>query len=69
MLEHAFTFVDTVVFWAGETNWRSRRAMEKIVGLRRTGLYPRTLSGATSVHVLYEILKRDFDPDRLFHLG
>ena len=66
MLEHAFNFVDTVVFWVGETNWRSQRAMEKIGGLRRTGLCPRTLSGATSMHVVYEILKRDFDPDRLF---
>jgi len=68
MLEHAFNFVDTVVFWVGETNWRSQRAMEKIGGLRRAGLYPRTLSGATSMHVVYEILKRDFDPDRLFRL-
>jgi hypothetical protein len=22
MLDHALSFVDTVVFWAGETNWR-----------------------------------------------
>ena len=69
MLEHAFNFVDTVVFWVGETNWRSQRAMVKIGGHRRTGLYPRTLSGATWMHVVYEILKRDFDPDRLFHHG
>ena len=40
MLDHAFTFVDTVVFWVGETNWRSQRAMEKIGGVRREGLYP-----------------------------
>jgi N-acetyltransferase len=24
MLAHAFKFVDTVVFWVGETNWRSQ---------------------------------------------
>jgi N-acetyltransferase len=69
MLEHAFGFVDTVVFWVGETNWRSRRAMEKIGGLLRTGLHARTLSGAKSMHVVYEIRKRDFDPDGLFRLG
>ena len=30
MLDHAFRFVDHVVFVIGETNWRSRRAVEKI---------------------------------------
>ena len=68
MLEHAFTFVDTVVFWVGETNWLSQRAMEKIGGVRRAGLQPRTLGGTTWVHVVYEIRKRDFEPDRLFRL-
>jgi RimJ/RimL family protein N-acetyltransferase len=24
MLDHAFTFVDTVVFWVGDQNWRPR---------------------------------------------
>ena len=69
MLEHAFGFVDTVVFWVGETNWRSQRAMEKIGGVRRAGLHSRTLSGVTWVHVVFEIRKRDFDPDRLFRLA
>ncbi|HXR98568.1 MAG TPA: GNAT family N-acetyltransferase [Terriglobales bacterium] len=30
MLDHAFRFVETVVFTAGPTNFRSRRALEKI---------------------------------------
>jgi RimJ/RimL family protein N-acetyltransferase len=30
MIDHAFTFVDTVVFHVGEYNWRSRRAVEKL---------------------------------------
>ena len=30
MLDHAFRFVDRVVFWAGKENVRSRRALEKI---------------------------------------
>ena len=33
MLEHAFEHVDTVVFIIGETNLRSRRAVEKIGGV------------------------------------
>src|SRR6202012_4723224 len=32
MLDHAFRFVDTVIFRIGETNLRSRRAVEKIGG-------------------------------------
>ena len=58
MLDHAFTFVDTVVFWVGETNWRSQRAMEKIGGVRRAGLIPRTLNGVEHPHVVFEI-RRD----------
>ena len=32
MLDHAFRFVDRVVFVVGENNWRSRKAVEKIGG-------------------------------------
>ncbi len=60
MLAHAFTFVDTVVFWVGETNWRSQRAMEKIGGLRRPELQHRLLDGKPLAHVVFEIKKRDF---------
>ena len=45
MLDHAFTFVDTVIFWVGDTNWRSQGAMTKIGGIRRDGLFTRELSG------------------------
>jgi len=34
MLEHAFNYVNTVVFLVGPTNVRSQRAMEKIGGVR-----------------------------------
>ena len=34
MLEHAFRFVDTVVFTVHESNWRSQRALEKIGAVR-----------------------------------
>jgi RimJ/RimL family protein N-acetyltransferase len=56
MLDHAFSFVDTVVFWVGENNWRSQGAMTKIGGVKRNGLFTRELSGATP-HVIFEIGK------------
>jgi RimJ/RimL family protein N-acetyltransferase len=46
MLEHAFRFVDTVVFLVGPTNMRSRRAMEKIGGV---------LAGERDGCVVYEV--------------
>lgn len=54
MLEHAFRFVQTVVFWVGEDNWRSRRAMEKVGGVLREGTQYRELSG-DDPYVVYEI--------------
>jgi len=56
MLDHAFTFVDTVIFWVGETNWRSQGAMKKIGGVLREGLFTRELSGDRK-HVIFEIAK------------
>ena len=57
MLGHAFKWVDRVVFWVGETNWRSRRAMEKIGGVLRGGVEHRVGGGRNLVHVVYEIRK------------
>ena len=59
MLDHAFTFVDTVIFWVGEENWRSQRAMTKIGGVKRDGFFTRELSGATP-HFIFEIGKRRY---------
>jgi RimJ/RimL family protein N-acetyltransferase len=60
MLDHAFTFVDTVVFWVGENNWRSQGAMTKIGGIRREGLLTRELSGTTP-HFIFEIGKSRYE--------
>lgn len=57
MLDHAFRFVDTVVFWVGEKNFRSQRAMEKIGGVRRDGLQPRAMGTVIHQHYIYEIRK------------
>ena len=56
MLDHAFTFVDTVVFWVGDQNWRSQGAMAKIGGVKRRGLFVRELSGDRP-YFIFEITK------------
>ena len=57
MLDHAFTFVDTVVFWVGAENFRSRRAVEKIGGLPRDERQERMVNGVLHPYVVYEIRK------------
>ena len=55
MLDHAFRFVDRVVFVVGEQNMRSRRAVEKIGG-RLVKRAPRPGgSGRTEMNVIYAI--------------
>jgi RimJ/RimL family protein N-acetyltransferase len=56
MLDHAFGFVDTVIFWVGETNWRSQGAMTKIGGIKRDGLFTRELSG-DQPYFIFEITR------------
>ena len=56
MLEHAFKFVESVLFLIGPTNLRSQRAVEKIGGVM-TGRRETTLHGKTVEHVVYQIKK------------
>jgi len=65
MLDHAFQFVDCVIFWVGETNLRSQRAMEKIGGVLRDEVRMRSYSWGPCPHVIYEIRK----PHRLDYLS
>jgi RimJ/RimL family protein N-acetyltransferase len=60
MLTHIFAFVGTVVFWVGETNWRSLRAMEKIGGVRRDERVTRIRGGAATPGVVFEIKCTDW---------
>ena len=60
MLDHAFTFVDTVVFWVGDQNWRSQGAMTKIGGIKRRGLFVREMSGDTP-YFIFEITKGKYE--------
>ena len=56
MLDHAFKFVESVVFLIGPTNVRSQRAVEKIGGVltERRG---KTIQGKTVEQVVYQIKK------------
>jgi RimJ/RimL family protein N-acetyltransferase len=56
MLDHAFTSVDTVIFWVGEKNWRSQGAMTKIGGVKRDGFFIRESTGAMP-YFIFEIEK------------
>ncbi len=60
MLDHAFRFVDTAVFWVGMENLRSRRAVEKIGGSLRAESARRPGEPAGSPHAVYEIRKADY---------
>ena len=57
MLDHAFQFVDSVIFRVGATNLRSRRAMEKIGGVLTERREKTELQGTLVEHVVYQIKK------------
>ena len=60
MVAHALTMFDRVIFLIGETNLRSRRALEKIGG-RLTPREHITIQAGTRVrHVIYEIDRAGF---------
>ena len=57
LLDHAFKFVESVVFYVGEKNFRSQKAMEKI-GASRIGLVERQYGNhPPSLNVRYVIKK------------
>jgi RimJ/RimL family protein N-acetyltransferase len=57
MLDHAFKYVNRVIFLVGTTNLRSRKAMQKIGGVLTNRRVNRELNGRTFEHVVYEIRK------------
>ena len=59
LLNHAFKFVENVVFFVGEENFRSQKAMEK-VGAIKAGTATRTYGNRQPAqNVKYVIKKRD----------
>jgi N-acetyltransferase len=57
MLTHAFKFVENVVFYVGEKNFRSQRAMEKI-GAVRHGIVERTYGNHPPILNVKYVIKR-----------
>jgi RimJ/RimL family protein N-acetyltransferase len=55
MLDHAFRYKDCAIFRVGDTNRRSRRAMEKIGGKLRDGLIEVMVDGVGQPYVVFEI--------------
>ncbi|KUO49902.1 MAG: acetyltransferase [Sphingomonadales bacterium BRH_c42] len=60
MLRHAFESVPRVMFRVGDTNWRSRKAMEKIGGVLTTLEERGEYRGQPVRHVVYEITRESF---------
>ena len=60
MIDHAFSFVDTVVFVIGEGNGRSRAAIERVGARLRPGTVPRDPAAGPGRNVVYEIRREDW---------
>ena len=61
MIAHAFeTGFDAVIFRIGESNWRSRRALEKIGGTLTDRTQVADMARAQAVHVIYRIDRAAF---------
>lgn len=60
MLTHALASHERVIFRVGETNWRSRRAMEKIGGRLLPEGEQVESGGRVVPHVLFEITRTSF---------
>lgn len=58
MLDHAFASVERVIFLVGDTNLRSRRAVEKIGGYLTPREHRAVMAGRPVVHVVYAIDRR-----------
>src|SRR5213080_4455150 len=59
LLNHAFTFVQNVVFYIGEKNIRSQKAMEKIGAIRKGTVARACGNHPPALNVKYVIQKRD----------
>jgi len=62
MLDHAFTKVARVIFLVGETNLRSRRAMEKIGARLTERTQQAEMAGVPVSHVVYAIERAEWRP-------
>lgn len=60
MLAHAFKYVERVDFRVGETNWRSRQALENIGAERSRRTELSRYDGKRVIHIVYEITRDSF---------
>ena len=60
MIGHAFTFVDTVLYWVDENNKRSRRALEKFGAQRKPNLHNRAEADLKVSYLVCENHKNAF---------
>ncbi|MDP9085102.1 MAG: GNAT family N-acetyltransferase [Pseudomonadota bacterium] len=60
MLDHAFGFVDRVIFHIGATNFRSRKAMEKLGGILMGAQTMSYYGEQSTPNVVYKIDKADW---------
>lgn len=61
MLAHAFASVALVEFRVGDTNYRSRNALEAIGAVRTDRYELEKYQGKRVVHLVYEIARENFD--------
>ena len=61
MLAHAFQFADMVQFKVGETNYRSRIAVERIGAQRTRKTHLAQYQGKRVLHLIYALRKEDFE--------
>lgn len=64
LLDHAFTFVDRVIFLVGPGNIRSREAMERLGAVNQGIVHTRDSAGRTIDHVKYVIARSDWNESR-----
>jgi N-acetyltransferase len=59
MMDYAFQYVDNILFFINEKNWRSRKAVEKIWGVRIVALEGKMIDPRSSVGVVYKVSKKE----------
>jgi RimJ/RimL family protein N-acetyltransferase len=57
LMDYAFRFVDNVLFYIHENNYRSQKAVEKLGGVRITELDGVTLSTRPTANVIFRVQK------------
>lgn len=59
MINHAFNFVDNIIFYVDKSNLRSQKAVEKLKGLKREESEYRELPMTSSDNLTFVIKKRN----------